>query len=185
MVVKKQNPIKFINKCRCIVDYRELEKAILWHSQKCVTSLKTISLHGRYPAVSIHGEKIHVHRLLMMYWEGRTLVRKEQVHHKDENKLNSSKDNLEIMLAGEHQRIHSKGKKISEAHKRKIVEANKKRKGTKIKKSVEIPITELKKYLDKRYSINAIAKLFDCDWSTVRNRIRDNPELLKGDGENE
>ena len=31
----------------------------------------------------------------------------------------------------------------------------------------------------KGYSINKISKHFNCDWTTIRFRIFDNPELLK------
>lgn len=31
MIVKFQKKIEFINDCNCIVDYEELEKAMLWY----------------------------------------------------------------------------------------------------------------------------------------------------------
>ena len=34
MMVKSQKRIEFINDCNCIVDYNELEKAIIWYQQK-------------------------------------------------------------------------------------------------------------------------------------------------------
>ena len=36
-----------------------------------------------------------------------------------------------------------------------------------------------KEFLGKGWSINKIAKYYGCDWSTVKNRIYDNPELLE------
>lgn len=180
MIVNYQKPIEFVNKCGCVVDYRELEKAIIWYSDKPVTRLKTIFKHGSYPAVSIHAEKIHVHRLLMMYWLKRRIPREEQVHHKNENKFDSTKNNLELLQQGEHQSLHNKGKKFSEEHRQKIASANKKRKGMKMKKSVRVPLVELKALLDQGHSINSIAKRFNCDWSTVKNRIEENLEILEG-----
>lgn len=182
MIVKKQKTIEFINKCNCIVDFEELEKAIMWYSNKPVTRLKSIYLHGQYPAVSIYQEKIHVHRLLMMYWNKRKLLSYEQVHHKDENKLNALRSNLEITLAGIHQSYHNKCKLFTSSHKEKIGLANKNRKGMKMKKHVYIPLDELKMLIDSGYSINSIAKKFNCDWSTVKNRIYENPELLEDQG---
>jgi hypothetical protein len=171
VIVKSQKPIEFVNNCGCIVDFLDLEKAIAWYSEKPVTRLKTIYLHGRYPAVSIYKEKIHVHRLLMMYWENRIIPRNEQVHHKDENKLNALRNNLEIILEGKHQSLHNKGKSFSEIHKRNISQANKKRKGMKMKKQIDIPLGDLKRLLEEGKSINFIAKKYSCDWSTVKNRI--------------
>ena len=111
MIVNQQKKINFINDCDCIVDYEELENAILWYQDKPTSRLKHIYLHGNYPAVSIYNKKIHIHRLLMMYWNNiKMLSRKIYVHHKDENKLNASKDNLIFMEDIIHQSKHNKGK---------------------------------------------------------------------------
>lgn len=59
MTLKIQKKIEFDNECKCLVDYSELEKAILWYQKKPSLSKKKIYLHGRYPAVSIHNKKIH------------------------------------------------------------------------------------------------------------------------------
>lgn len=34
MTVKIQKKIEFDNECKCLVDYSELEKAILWYQKK-------------------------------------------------------------------------------------------------------------------------------------------------------
>lgn len=44
MIIKTQRPINFINTCKCIVDYKELEKAIIWYSTYPVASTKKIYL---------------------------------------------------------------------------------------------------------------------------------------------
>lgn len=116
MIIKKQKPIEFINQCACQVDYCELERAIRWFSTKPTARLKTIYLYGKYPAVSIYEQKIHIHRLLMMYWVKRDLDRKEYVHHKDGNRLNALQMNLEIILAGEHQRNTNIGRQQTPEH---------------------------------------------------------------------
>lgn len=133
MTIKVQKPITFKNNCDCIVDYDELEKAILWFSPRPVLSLKAIYIVAKYPAVSICSKKIHVHRLIMMYWEGRKLSTKEYVHHKDHNKLNATRGNLEVVDQSEHQSMHNKGRVFTEEHRRKIGESNRRRKGIKLK----------------------------------------------------
>ena len=152
MTVKKQKKINFVNDCEAIVDYKELENAILWYSDSPVTSVKHIYMHGKYPAVSIGKDKIHIHRLLMMYWLDSKIPTEFSVHHIDENRLNASKNNLSVVLNSDHN--HRK----------------------------DVSISDVKELLDKGYSINKIAKELDCDWSTVKARekdIFDNPELLE------
>ena len=80
-MVKEQKKIDFINDCNAIVDYEELEKAVLWYSEKTTVSKKHIYLHGMYPAVTIASEKIHIHRLLMMYWLNSKIPSEFSVHH--------------------------------------------------------------------------------------------------------
>lgn len=67
-MIKKQKHIRFINDCGCIVDESELEKAILWYQKSPTASIKHIYMHSKYPAITIHKEKCHIHRLLMLYW---------------------------------------------------------------------------------------------------------------------
>lgn len=57
MIVKFQKKIEFINDCNCIVDYEELEKAMLWYQDKPTSRLKHIYMFGNYPAVTIFKEK--------------------------------------------------------------------------------------------------------------------------------
>lgn len=183
MIVNNQKKIEFINDCNCIVDYEELEKAMLWYQEKPTTRLKHIYMHGKYPAVTIIKKKIHIHRLLMMYWNNnKNLEKKLYVHHKDENKLNASKDNLEIIENTMHQSNHNKRKVISEKQKEAIREFNHKRKGVLrgiIKKDISYKrIWELHQ---KGYSINKISKELNYNWGQVKIRLKeiyDNPELL-------
>lgn len=183
MTVKNQRPIEFINKCGYIVDYRELEKAILWYQKKPTTSKKSIYTHGYYPAVSIHKEKIHVHRLLMMYWTGEVMPTNSIVHHIDGNKLNSSKNNLSVVNNSEHQRYHNKGKTISEEHRLKISDNNRLRKGKRTK-AKRTDVTPFMVYNLKHagMSFNKISIKYGMDWGCVKQRysdfIHDNPELM-------
>lgn len=184
MIVKKQKKIEFINDCHCIVDYEELENAILWYEDKPTSRLKHIYLHGNYPAVTIYNKKIHIHRLLMMYWNNiKILSRKIYVHHKDENKLNASRDNLIFMEDSIHQSKHNKGKINSEVQRQATIKSNHKRKG--VKKGIikrDITYKKIWELYQKGYSINKISKELKYDWQQIKTRINeiyDNPELLK------
>lgn len=136
MIINRQKPIEFNSLAECLFDAKELRKAILWYSRKPVARLKHIFLYGKYYAVSIYDQKIHIHRLLMMYWLQRDLERDEYVHHKNGNRFNNLKENLELMSASLHQSITNKGRKHTKEHNHKIGLANKKRKGIKYKKSL-------------------------------------------------
>lgn len=185
MIVKSQKRIEFINDCNCIVDYNELEKAIIWYQQKPTSRLRHIYLHGNYPAISINTEKIHVHRLLMEYWLKTNIPRNYYVHHINENKLDARKENLALIFITTHQSKHNKGKIISQKQRNVTIESNHRRKGIKrgiIKKDITYKkIWELHK---KGFSINKISKELNYDWSQVKTRIDeiyDNPELLRGE----
>lgn len=173
MTVKEQKSIKFVNDCDCIVDYNLLEKAMLWYAKKPMQSVKHIYLHANYPTVSISKEKLHVHRLLMMYLKEGKLSKADHVHHLDKNQLNSLITNLKVVNAGEHISGHLKGVKKSKEFKRKISEANKHRKGIKMKKRIDIPKDELKLYLKEGLSVDTISKIYGCDWTTIKVRIND------------
>lgn len=111
MIVRFQKKIEFVNNCNCLVEYETLEKAIKWYSDKPVARLKHIFLHGRYPAISIYGDKIHIHRLLTMYFLKSDLEREIYIHHIDGNPLNNMGVNLEVMTSSYHQSITNKGRK--------------------------------------------------------------------------
>jgi len=64
-----------------------------------------------YICVKIKGRSYLLHRLIMENHLGRKLLASEIVHHKDENRLNNSIDNLEIMTRSEHIKHHHTGAK--------------------------------------------------------------------------
>lgn len=123
MRVKIQKRIEFINECECEFNYGDLARAIYWYSDKPVARLKRIFMYGRYPAVSIYDKKIHIHRLLAMYYEQRDLDRAEYVHHIDDNPLNALHCNLVIQSAPEHQSNIHRGRKQSPEHIAKRIDA--------------------------------------------------------------
>jgi hypothetical protein len=125
MIIKPTNyrEIEFVNQCKCLYSAKDLERAINWYSDKPVARLKRVFMHGRYPAISIYDEKIHVHRLLAMYYEERDLDSAEYVHHIDGDVLNARRDNLVIQSASEHQRNANLGHKQSPQHIAKRIDA--------------------------------------------------------------
>ncbi|WP_086350171.1 HNH endonuclease [Candidatus Enterococcus clewellii] len=181
MTIKAQKEISFINECSCIVDETDLAKAILWYQDYPMLSKKKIYMHGCYPAVSIGKTKIHVHRLLMQYWLGIKLPFHASIHHVNENKLDARKENLAVVINSAHNSNHNRGRILSDNHKKKISKANKNRKGIKMKKRHLIPNYQLQDLLNHGLSINTIAKLYQCDWSTIKSRIHENPELLEAE----
>jgi hypothetical protein len=185
MTVKKQRKIIIENKCNCIVGESLLIKAMIWYAGRPQCSKKTIFLHGRYPAVGIFHEKIHVHRLIMLFLNRSHILKGIVSHHKDGNCLNATVDNLELMPHGIHASLHNKGKVLTLKHRAKIAENNRLRKGIPHKEKVHIDLNLLKKYLSEGMSINKCARYFKCDWTTIRKRIHDNPEIIPGGKEND
>jgi hypothetical protein len=182
MIVKKQKKIRFKNECNCLCDYDELEKAILWYQNKPTAANKKIYMHAKYPTVTIHYQKVQVHRLLMMYWKKDSLDN-EYVHHKDHNKLNAKRENLKVMDISTHQSIHNINKTISDEQIEIIKESNRKRKGKKYKKHREdVTYAKVFKLYKNGLSINKISKILKTDWTTIRSRLKDiheKPELLE------
>lgn len=64
-----------------------------------------VYMNGKYPAICLNGQNQHVHRL---EWEKHNGKIPEGfiVHHKDENKLNWSIENLELLSRSEHIKKH-------------------------------------------------------------------------------
>lgn len=187
ILVKEQKKIYFKNDCNAIVDYEELENAILWYSEKPTISKKHIYMHGLYPAVSIGKEKIHIHRLLMMYWLKSKIPSEFSVHHINGNRLDASKENLSVILNSAHASKHNKGKKVTDNVRNHMIEFNHTRKGIRQpNRRKDVSYQTVKELYDKGYSINKIANELGTDWSTIRARLKDifdNPEILKGGAE--
>ena len=111
MTPTTQKTICFVNKTDCIVDLNLLERACVWFSDKPLVSKKSIFMYGKYPAVAIYKNKIHIHRLMMSFVLGRHLGTNEYVHHKNGNRLDCRLDNLQLIDVFTHQSMHNKGKK--------------------------------------------------------------------------
>lgn len=183
MKPKVQSPIKLINNCGAIYPEKYLKEAMIWYAKGTLFKKKVISMNGKYPAVSIYKEKVHIHRLLMMYKHKTKFPTNIHIHHKDGNKLNSTISNLEVLSAEEHMSLTNKERVFTISHRLKIAEANKKRKGMKLKNYSGIEIQHIIPFLTKGWSINKIAKYLSVDWSTIKNRIHQHPELLNKQSE--
>lgn len=182
MTINKQKYIQFINDCGCIVDEGELRRAILWYQNAPTAQIKHIYMHGAYPAVSIHRKKLHVHRLLMLYWHN-GVIGDKQIHHKNGNKKDSSMENLVLIDAGIHQSLHNKGKAISDKTREAIVRFNQSRKGCRMRRKRDDITPKMVFQCRKQgMSFNKISKITGLDWGCVKQRyidaIHDNPELL-------
>lgn len=73
-----------------------------------------------------------IHRIMMYTFYGYRDWHKWHIHHLDGNRLNNKLDNLVYLTPSEHFKLHKKGKRLSEEHKRKISEylkGNKRMKG--------------------------------------------------------
>ncbi len=64
-----------------------------------------------HPCAMYHGY-VYEHRLVVEEKIGRFLKIDEEVHHKDDDRLNNHPDNLEIVSEKDHQRLHKGWKKI-------------------------------------------------------------------------
>ena len=182
-LIKCQKPIKLINDCDAIVNYKELENAILWYSKSYVTSIKHIYMHGNYPSVSIGKQKIHIHRLLMMYWIGANIPKDFCVHHNNGNKMDAQKENLSLVNSSYHLSKHNKGKKLTEKQIESIIRFNHSRKGKRGNYKRDVSAKQVYDLKMLGYSFNKISIMTKLDWSCVKQRyddfIRDNPELLE------
>lgn len=135
MIVKEQKPIEFYleKPVKIRVHRPTLAKAIIWYTDKPVAQKKKVFRYGNYFAIAVHGEKLHIHRLLMMYRLRRRLATNEYVHHRNERKWDNSAKNLQLLPASVHQSITNKGRKFTEEHRQRIADANRRRKGIKYK----------------------------------------------------
>lgn len=137
MIIKLQKKIEFINDCNCLVNYKLLEKAIKWYSNRPVARIKHIYLYGKYPAVSIYDKKLHIHRLLIMYFIREDLESNIYIHHIDGNPLNNLEINLEIMEASKHQSLINRGRKQNQEWiKKRITKTANAKRGKKYPKNI-------------------------------------------------
>jgi hypothetical protein len=170
VIVKEQKKIYFNNRCNCIVDNDLLEKAILWYSKSPTTANKKIFMYGRYPAVSIYYEKIHIHRLLYIFTIKNLIPNGYVVHHIDENRLNASISNLELITHSQHSSLHN-GRKIFNKENCKISYSSLPRQRGIAKDN--ITYKQIWDLYREGYSINKISKELNYGWHQVNKRLKE------------
>ncbi len=106
--------ITFRSKYKIIVDEQTLSDAVEWYATLKGATLYNVKQRAifansiGYLRVCAGGNYVDVHRLLMMYYLKRELNSNEDVHHKDNNKLNCALSNLELISHSEHTSRHCK-----------------------------------------------------------------------------
>lgn len=74
----------------------------------------------KYRRFKVGGRRVSEHRVVMSRIVGRELLPYEVVHHKNGDGRDNRPENLEILSAPEHARIHAIGRKASDETKRKM-----------------------------------------------------------------
>ena len=121
-----------------------------------------ITIHNTYPTIVISRKHLYVHDLLrMVLFQTR---KGYVVHHVDFNKLNNSVDNLVYISHSRHSQIHSRQNWVT------IRAYNVKIKREPIRK--DIKNCEIKQMLENGFSVNEIAKHFNCHHNTIYKRMR-------------
>lgn len=77
-----------------------------------------------YRQIKIDGKNKREHRHVVELHLGRALLRSEDVHHIDKNKLNNAIDNLEILPHGKHATLHNNKRVYKKGYKMKSIIRN-------------------------------------------------------------
>ena len=157
-----------VNECNCIVDNDLLIKLI---QNKCIGLNKpfkppyriTAQANG-YARICIAHNWFRVHRLIGEYIYGE--LSSNHIHHKDNNKLNNSIDNLELLSPSEHARETYAVRHVSQKHlksyglrMRNIIRRN------------DVTKEEIELLLKQGYTKTEISKLLKCGKNTVFRRL--------------
>ncbi|WP_270235278.1 hypothetical protein [Lacticaseibacillus suilingensis] len=179
MTVKIQRPIQIINDCGALIDEHDVAAAIIWATKTPTPSVHHVYRYGNYAGVTVNGEKVHVHRLLIEWQMNQKLPPILYVHHLNENKMDDRLSNLAVMVGKYHTSHHMMGARFSAEHKAKISEADHRRKGVKQKKRRILPTVKIVEAYVAGQSVNSLAMEYHVDWTTIRARLDENPELME------
>lgn len=91
----------------CSTSFYSGENAVNWKGGRIVTDREYVLVQDKGTDSPVAGSYRYEHRRVMEVAIGRRLKRKEHVHHKDGNKLNNNIDNLVLLTASEHARLHN------------------------------------------------------------------------------
>ena len=160
--------MEFKNKCDCIVNYKDLEEAIInqvYIDNKKIKDRYTITLWGGYPTICIAHTHYRIHYLLGKYYFS-GYDKQKSIHHKDLNKLNSLKDNLELVTNSEHIKLHKIYRYVDEEYQKSygvrmvdIIRRN------------DVTIENVRLLRDMGLTIKEIAEKLSCGINTVNRRL--------------
>lgn len=94
--------------CAHCGETRQIRPGRLHCSQSCANHSRGINPKTtRYRTITVNGVKMHEHRWVLEQKLGRPLRPGEVTHHKNHDKLDNRPENLEVMTASEHGRLHA------------------------------------------------------------------------------
>lgn len=125
-----------------------------------------VYMNGKYPAIWLNGENVHLHRYVWEKHFGK-IPDGFIVHHKDENKMNWSIGNLELVSRSEHIRKHQHN--LHNENTRRFGEKARRHKLT--QKQVDEIRKVYKKY-DKHSGGRALAKKYDVSEHCISSIVR-------------
>lgn len=120
-----------------------------------------VYMDGQYPAIWLNNKNTHIHRLEWIKYNGE-IPKGYIVHHKDENKLNWSINNLELLKRSKHVLKHQHN--LHNESTRRFGEESRHHKLS--KKDVDYIRKYHVKY-DKHFGGRALSKLFNVSESCI------------------
>ena len=169
--------VTFTNKCNAIYDETVLRNAISYFGFKFTRKIIEISLSNKgYPWFCNDGKYYSIHVLIGMYIY-KNKDSSLNYHHIDENKLNSSIENIQQLTRAEHMRLHTKGKKRSDEARLKMSSY---RKGRRLKSKKHILMTKDGVVIREYDSTVSAALDNNISATSINNNLKGRSQLCKG-----